>query len=169
MKIIDRDGRLFGKISVIDLLVIAAVAVIAAAVYVKHNATPTGSGTVKEQPIVFQIRAAGLEDYLAGAIRVGDKVYDASYSSGSGPVGEITQIQVLSDPGTVLCESMADGTLPVVEAEGTVDLLVTVKGSGVSDGRSYTINRVYEVGVNSSRTYRTNRASFVGTVTDIID
>ncbi len=169
MKIIDRDGRLFGKISIIDLLVIAAVVVIAAAVYVKKNATPTGSGTVKEQPIVFQIRAAGLEDYLTDAIRVGDKIYDANYSSGSGPVGEITEVQVLSSPGTLLCEDMTDGTLPMLEAEGTVDLLITVRGSGVSDGRSYTINRVYEVGVNSSRTYRTNRANFVGTVSDIID
>ena len=169
MKIIDTDGRLFGKISVIDLLVIAAVAVIAAAVYVKNNATPTGSGTVKEQSIVFQIRASGLEDYLTDAIRVGDKVYDANYSSGSGPVGEITQVQVLNDPGLQLYEDMTDGTLPQIEVEGTVDLLVTVKGSGVSDGRSYTINRVYEVGVNSSRTYRTNRATFVGSVVEVMD
>ncbi len=50
-----------------------------------------------------------------------------------------------------------------------MDLLITVRGSGVSDGRSYTINRVYEVGVNSSRTYRTNRASFNGVVVDIED
>ena len=69
MRIIDRDGRLFGKISVIDLLVIAAVAVIAAAVYVKNNATPTGSGTVREQSITFQIQTVGMEDYLTGAIR----------------------------------------------------------------------------------------------------
>ena len=169
MKIIDKNGRLFGKISVIDLLVIAVVAVIAAAVYVKNNAVPTGSGTVKEQKIVFQIKAAGLEDYLTDAVRVGDKVYDANYSSGSGPVGKITQVQVLNDPGLLLYEDMPDGTLPVIEVEGTVDLLITVEGTGVSDGRSYTINRVYEVGVNASRTYRTNRATFVGSVVDIID
>lgn len=169
MKIIDKNGRLFGKISVIDLLVIAVVAVIAAAVYVKNNAVPTGSGTVREQKIVFQIKAAGLEDYLTDAVRVGDKVYDANYSSGSGPVGEITRVEVLNDPGLQLCEDMLDGTLPVIQVEGTVDLLITVEGAGVSDGRSYTINRVYEVGVNSSRTYRTNRATFVGSVVDIID
>ena len=33
MKIIDRNGRLFGKISVIDLLVVAVVVVLAAALY----------------------------------------------------------------------------------------------------------------------------------------
>ena len=169
MKIIDRDGRLFGRISIIDLLVIAAVAVIAAAVYVKNNATPSGSGTVKEQRITFQIQTVNMEDYLTGAIRVGDKIYDANYSSGSGPVGEITQVQVLNDPGIAVEENMDDGTLPQISVEGTVDLLITVEGSGVSDGRSYTINRVYELGVNASRTYRTNHATFVGSVVDIID
>lgn len=169
MKIIDRDGRLFGRISIIDLLVIAAVAVIAAAVYVKNNATPSGSGTVKEQRITFQIQTVNMEDYLTGAIRVGDKIYDANYSSGSGPVGEITQVQVLNDPGIAVEENMDDGTLPQISVEGTVDLLITVEGSGVSDGRSYTINRVYELGVNASRTYRTNRATFVGVVVEIVD
>ncbi len=169
MKLIDRDGRLFGKISVIDLLVIAVVAVIAAAVYVKNNATPTGSDGVKEVPIVFQVRTTGTESYVADALRVGDKIYDPNYSSGGGPVGEITEIQVLSDPGTAVYENMPDGTLPRIEVAGTVDLLVTVKGTGVSDGRSYSINRVYELGVNSSRTYRTNRAIFNGTVIEIMD
>lgn len=168
MKIIDRDGRLFGKISVIDLLVIAAVAVIAAAVYVKDNATPTGSGTVKEQSITFQVRASGLENYLVDAIRVGDSVYDPNYSSGSGPVGKITQVQVLNDPGIAMEETFQDGTLPQIQVEGTVDLLITMQGSGVSDGRGYSINRVYELGVNSSRTYQTNRATFTGTVIEIM-
>lgn len=169
MKIIDRDGRLFGRISVIDLLVIAVVVVIAAAVYVKNNDTPTGSDGVKEVPIVFQVRTTGTESYIADALRVGDKIYDANYSSGGGPVGEIAQIQVLNDPGTVVYESMPDGTLPTIEVAGTVDLLVTIKASGVSDGRSYSINRVYELGVNSSRTYRTNRTIFGGTVVKVMD
>ena len=111
---------------------IAAVAVIAAAVYVKNNATPTGSGTVREQSITFQIQTVGMEDYLTDAIRVGDKVYDTNYSSGSGPVGEITQVQVLHDPGIALEENMQDGTAPQIEVEGTVDLLITVRGSGGS-------------------------------------
>ncbi len=169
MKMIDREGRLFGKISVIDLLVIAAVAVIAVAVYVKNTATPTGTDGIKETDIVFQIRATGLESYIADAVLVGDKVYDPNYSSGNGPVGEITRVQVLNDPGTALYENMPDGTVPTIEIAGTVDLLVTVKGSGVSDGRSYSINRVYELGVNSSRTYRTNKAIFSGTVIEIMD
>lgn len=169
MKIIDRDGRLFGKISVIDVLVIAVVAVIAAAVYFKHNVAPTGAGTVEERPIVFQVKVTGTERYIADAIQVGDKIYDPNYSSGGGPVGEITQVEVLNDPGTMIYENLQNGTLVKIEVAGTADLLVTVKGSGVSDGRSYSINRVYDLGINSARTYRSNKAIFSGTVVNILD
>ena len=168
MKIIDRNGRLFGKISVIDLLVIAVVAVLAAALSFKSNQSHTGV-TVTEQPIVFQIRARAVDDYLAQAIQVGDGVYDKDYSSGGRAIGRITDIQVERDPGRKMNDEMNDGTAALLDYEDTVDLLITVEGSGVSDGRSYTINRVYEVGVNASRTYRTNRATFVGSVVDIID
>ena len=37
MKIIDHNGRLFGKISVIDLLVVAVVVVMAAALHFKRS------------------------------------------------------------------------------------------------------------------------------------
>ena len=47
MKIIDRNGRLFGKISVIDLLVIAVVAVMAVALYVKTNQKEITSTTTQ--------------------------------------------------------------------------------------------------------------------------
>ena len=55
MKIIDRNGRLFGKISVIDVLVIAVVLVMAAALYFKNNQAHTGAA-VTEQAITFQVR-----------------------------------------------------------------------------------------------------------------
>ena len=166
MKIIDGNGRLFGKISVIDVLVVLVVAVLAAALYFKSNQTHTG-GTVTEQPITFQIRALGINDFVYDALREGDGLYDLDYSSGGRAIGRIAQIEVESDPGTKLADELHDGAAAIVEAEDTVDLLITVEGSGLVDGRSYTINRVYALGVNSSRTYYTKQAQFVGTVASI--
>ena len=37
MKLMDKNGRLFGKISVIDVVVVLVVLVMAAALYVKNN------------------------------------------------------------------------------------------------------------------------------------
>ena len=163
MKMIDRNGRLFGKISVIDVLVILVVLVMAAALYFKNIQTHTGTA-VTEQTITFQVRARGVDNFVADAIVVGDGLYDQSYSSGGRALGEITDVQVERDPGTKLADRLTDGTAGLLEAEDTVDLIITVKGSGLITGKSYSINRVYDLGVNSSRNYCTQRADFTGMV-----
>ena len=168
MKIIDRNGRLFGKISVIDVLVILVVLVMAAALYFKGHQTHTGT-TVVEQPITFQIRVRTISDYVAAAIREKDEIYDHDYPSGGRPLGEIIDIQVEHDPGMRVTDGLGDGTSCMVEVEGTVDLLITVQGQGLIDGRSYALNRVYNLGVNSSRNYYTKRVNFTGMVAGILD
>ena len=165
MKIIDQNGRLFGKISVIDVLVIFVVLVMAAALYFKGHQTHTGV-TVVERPITFQVRVRCINDYTANAIQVKDNVYDQDYSSG-GPLGEITDVQVERAPGRRLTDNLGDGTSRMVESEGTVDLLVTIRGSGLITGKSYSLNRVYDLGINSSRNYYTKRVNFTGTVASI--
>lgn len=166
MKIMDRNGRLFGKISVIDVLVIAVVLVMAAALYFKSQQVHTGVA-VSEKPITFQVRARGIDDFVADAILVNDYLYDQSYSSGGKPLGQITDIQVERTPGTKMSDRLNNGTIAMLEAEDTVDLLITVKGYGLVTGRSYSINRVYSLGLNSSRSYCTQRADFSGMVCNI--
>ena len=126
MKIIDRNGRLFGAISVIDVLVILVVLVMAAALYFKGQQAHTGTA-VTEQTVTFQIRARGVNSWVADAILVGDGLYDQDYSSGGRALGEITDIQVERTPGMKLAETLGDGTSGLVEAENTVDLLITVR------------------------------------------
>lgn len=164
MKIIDREGRLFGKISVIDVLVLAVVAVMAVALYVKTNHNDITSTSVSNVPITYQVLARGVRSYVGDAVQVGDFLYEQDRNTG-GSLGEITDIQVL--PGGRLAE-FNDGTVDTVPVEDGVDLLLTVRGEGIiSEGR-YSLNRVYELGVNSSRNFCTKYAQFTGTVTDIL-
>ena len=165
MKIIDREGRLFGKISVIDVLVLAVVAVMAVALYVKTNHNDITSTSVSNVPITYQVLARGVRSYVSDAVQVGDFLYEQDRSTG-GSLGEITDVQVL--PGGRLAE-LNDGTVDTVPVEDGVDLLLTVRGEGIiSEGR-YSLNRVYELGVNSSRNFCTKYAQFTGTVTDILE
>ena len=128
-KIIDRNGRLFGFISVIDLLVIVVVAVMGFALYTKNTQMAITSTNTADQTITYQILASGIRTYVAEF-----------------------------DDGTVAAATVEDG----------VDMLITVEGTGlVSESGRYTLNRVYELGVNSSRTFCTKYAEFIGTVTEI--
>ena len=170
MKLIDENGRLFGRISIIDVLVILVVAVMAAALCFK-NASLGDIGEKKrdksvEQPITFQIQARGLRNYVADAVLVGEGIYDANYSSGGDPIGIISKVEVTGDPGSSVY-ALLDGTARLVEIEDTVDLLITVEGTGVMNGRSYSLNQTYDLGMNSTRNYYTKQVQFVGVVANI--
>lgn len=164
MKMIDRNGRLFGKISVLDVLAILLVVALAAALSFKGEQTHTGTSDTLI-PITFQVTAMGVRDYVGDAIQVGDPLYDQDRTSG-GPLGSITEVEIL--PGTKQAE-LNDGTLAIVPAEGCVNVVLTVEGEGVLSGDQYLINRIYPLGVNASRSFYTPYSLFVGSVTAILD
>lgn len=81
MKVIDRNGRLFGKISIIDVLVIAVVLVMGAALSFKSNQTHTG-GNVSTAPISYQILVRGTYPFVGDAIQLGDDLFDPDRNTG---------------------------------------------------------------------------------------
>ena len=164
MKILDKNGRLFGKISIIDVVVILVVVILAAALAFKNSQTHTGT-TTSNIPITYQLRVNGEHDYVAEAVRVGDKLYDQDNSSG-GPLGTITNIETL--PGTKVA-TFNDGTMGDVPVQNGVTLLLTVEGSGIISDNRYLINRVYNLGVSTTRNYYTPYAQFTGTITAILE
>ena len=164
MKIIDHNGRLFGKISILDVIAVLLVLVLAAAFSFKGSQTHTATGETSSTPITFQVTVRGVRDYVGEAVKVDDKFYDRDYPSG-GALGVISAVEVL--PGTKLAE-LNDGSLEMVPAEGCVDLIITVEGSGVITERQYLINRIYNLGINASRSFYTPYALFTGTVSAIL-
>lgn len=90
---IDKKGRLFGLVSVIDLLVLAGVAVL-----VVFGMLQLGGGTgigIMDTPQRVSVRfdtAANLEWFTAERISVGDPVWDHFTEM---PFGQVTQFQVL--------------------------------------------------------------------------
>ena len=163
MKLIDKNGRLFGKISVIDLLVVLVVAVMAFALHQKNNSftvtASSGSGTT----ITFTCLAENLDLHVADAVAVGDKMYDKDHYTG-GAIGTITAIERLEAGKT---EKLKNGTYVGLTNDDGCNLLITVECTGsVTDGR-YSINRVYELGVNANRSFYTPNSAFEAMVTEI--
>ena len=166
MKILDKNGRLFGKISIIDVVVILVVIVLAAALTFKRNQTHTGT-VITNTPITFQLRVSGERTYVTDAIQVGDYLYDLDNRS-NGPLGEITEVEVLPGPGLKQA-AMNDGTDEMIPAEDSTNVLLTVRGEGIISDNRYLLNRVYNLGVNTTRNYYTAYAQFIGTVTTILE
>lgn len=169
MRLIDEKGRLFGRLSIIDLLVVLAVVVMAAALYVKNDRLSLSGGKVsggEVGTITIQVQLRGVRRYIVDAIRVDEEVYDNNYSSGNQAVGVVTGVEITRDPGSVIT-AMGDGTAGLVEVEDSVDALVTVQATGAMENGNCVINGTYYLGVNSAREYYTRRVKFTGTVENI--
>lgn len=162
-KIIDRNGRLFGKVSIIDLVVVLVVAALAMALNMKSNDLDASKTTGADTPITFTVLAENVDLYIADAIRVGDSVYDKDRASG-GAVGKITAIEVL--PGETTAETTY-GAFIRAGNENSRNLLVTIQGVGMVTNGRYSINRIYEIGVNASRNFYTSYSGFTGSVIEI--
>jgi hypothetical protein len=158
MKIIDKQGRLFGKLSVIDLLVIVIVVVLAVSVYLKRNVKDHTAATT---PIVYQVKVSGIRDDMLDNWQVGDQMYDADNDSA---MGVITEIRTEPSQSTA---TRIDGTYSTDTIEGRKDVYLTLSADGlVSNGRYY-VDRSYEISVNSNRSVYTKYAGFECMITEI--
>ena len=163
MKFMDRDGRLFGKISIIDVIVLLVVAVLVAAIYTKTQMPQTGSSVAMTR-VVYQMELENLQPYMVEAIQEGDELFDEERTT-NGALGKIIDIEV-SD-GTSQ-GGLSDGTYAVLPCEGRYNMVLTLEGQAlVGEDGSVALNRVYDLGVNSHRSFVTKYASFVGRVLSI--
>ncbi len=163
MKLIDENGRLFGKISVIDVVVLVAAAALAGALYLKTTALPQTSTTAKTPDIYYQVLLEAVPDFAEDQIRVDDLLFDEDRLA-SGCLGSITDVEVRPGKKLIL---FSDGTAAMAPVENSVDLLITVKGEGLIENGRYSLNRVYDLGVNSRRNFCTQYVRATGTVLKI--
>ena len=163
MKIIDNNGRLFGKISIIDVIVLLVAVVLAAALYMKTNTMTHTSTAPTYDTITYTVICHGMPSYVEDSIRVGDSIYDED-NLNVGSLGEIIDVQYL--PGTEFVK-IDDGTASYVPKENSVNVLLTIRGKGSVEGNNYMLNRIYHLGVNANRNLCTPYVHLRGIVASI--
>lgn len=163
-KIIDEHGRVFGKLSIIDFLVVLIVVVIGAALYVKFNVLEVTSVTGKTDVITYSVSIYGARDFTVSGIKVGDTIYDKN-GSGGNSIGTITDIKVTN---AKKASPTLDGTIVLGNFVGCYDIILTVTANGnISEGR-YLVNKTYEINTNSARSFNTKYCTFEATISGIL-
>lgn len=162
-KLIDLKGRLFGVISIIDLVAIFALALLCFGFYLKNNVLEATGGGVKDVGIEVTILLEIVPDYLVDAIEVGDELFDHDHATG-GAIGVITSKEILPPESLV---ALNDGTYDIVTSESGHNVLLTVEGKGTHTNGRFSFNRVYELGINATRYFQSKYVLFIGTVIGI--
>lgn len=140
-KLIDAEGRLFGFISVVDIvavLVVAALALMLVNRFItpvngSHADTPGVGVTADEADVTFEICLAGMRETSAASIQAGDRIYSTATGA---LLGEI--VGTRQEPYIQLVDDHRDGTVKEMTTEGYCDLYVTIRGKcSVLDGHYY--------------------------------
>ncbi len=161
-KIVDERGRLFGKISVIDILVVLMALALLAVVWFRFFAGDEVLGRFSEkETFTYVIRVNGVRDYTLNAVKEGDILYEIDNNT---VIGTITKVEY--QPAERYY-STVDGRYVMNYQPERYDMFLTVEAEGiVKDGLCYA-SRTYEVNRNKEVYYYTKFLTGYGLVWEI--
>ena len=157
-KLIDDKGRLFGKISVIDVFVALVVIALAVAVFAKFKLKDNPFTTSNTVNVTYTIKINGIRMSNAKLMQPGDKLYTQDVGN---YLGTITDVKI-EDAYAV--EPIIDGTYAKGRVYERYDVTLTLETlCSHSNGRYYA-DRMFELSVNSELWVCTKYNEMIGTL-----
>ncbi len=158
LRILDEKGRIFGKINIIDLVVI--IVLVAAAVWFGYSMFGKNleqDVAERQEETEITVVTSGIRATTAEAIAKGGKIFE--FKTGA-QIGEV--IDVKTEPARVWLVQ-GDGKWVQVESEDRVDAFVTIRGTARIGENVITMNGV-EIRVGGSLGLKTKFVVFQGHV-----
>ena len=174
MKIIDSKGRLFGKLSILDLAAACVILLVIVGVFFFPGTPITKSlvAQTKQKPIEVKVLIRGLGisnyDFLARELEAGKQAEIIIRNQPAGMV-ELVDSQVLPRTTAV---PQPDGTVkaltdPRPEVEMIKDLLITLSSKAEVTNNGYVLSGSKKVKIGSSIQLQGNIYDFSGTIVAI--
>ncbi len=155
------NGRLFGKVSLVDLFVVVLVIGLALMVYFRFTA---GQDSVNvsngDDKITFEMKITPVRHYSADMLHVGDKVYVAKGEC----IGQITDIR--TEQATDLYSTL-DGRIVRMPIEDKLCVYLTVEGTGRYMNDAYFLTDTLELRIYDFIYVYTKEVNTSGTVVSI--
>lgn len=161
--IINKQGKLFGKVSIIDILAIVAVLVLVVGVYmrfVKPDATSVDTG-VSSSVFEYDIDVNAVRIGTVEALKAGGPVMDVTTKE---EMGEIVSVAERPAYDTHV---MADGTYRNAEVPDRYDVTVTVRVNGKISADGFYTKQNKQIAPGSSYTFAGKLAQTSGIVSDV--
>ncbi len=161
----DAEGRIFGLISVVDILAVLVVLALAVMLIGRFTSAPTshygntdGQGSSNNAKMTCELRLSGVRKSTIDAIQPGDVLHDPETGNVLGTVTAVRQ-----EPYFQLVETY-DGRVLELETEDYIVLYLTLEGTGtVVDGHCY-LSGAAELVHNAGLSFVTPYVNTVGTL-----
>jgi hypothetical protein len=159
-KIIDERGRIFGLVSVIDIIVLIAVVILGFVVFTRLDSPVNPLITVNTVPVTYTVRFSLVRDTVLELVRPGDHLYNNTGAY----IGTIIDIQTVEAEVT---DWILDGTYVVAGAEERYDITLTVEVQCTYSNGRYYADRVFELNANLEHRFLTKYVSLPGFIVTI--
>ena len=121
MKIIDKNMKLFGKVSILDILIVLIVIAVVITAVLYFSSHGTGFGGVETQPITYEVRIKKVNYDFVDDIKAGQQVNDRVKGYDRGIV-ESVEIVLHSEKAT----DLTTGAQALKEYPGLYDAIVRI-------------------------------------------
>lgn len=150
--ILDKKGKLFGKINLVDISVILIIIIAVAATYFKFNLSAHSDVTRSDAEVIVTLRATGVRDFTVDAYEVGDKVYDDESGKYVGEIVEKTTTEAKDHL------TKTDGTVSEQLLPERSNLIIKVKSSALVREDGVVLESGKQVYLNQENVYCTQTA-----------
>lgn len=156
-----KDGKLFGKINIVDIAVILIVIILIVCATIKFRKFNQKTADSASQTIVYQIDVQNVREYTLEMIKSGDTIYDEQTGVNIGEVVDIT-----SKPAETF-ETLPSGEVVEVYNPYRFDIVLTIETPGTVETNAYYANKSIELKVNSTKVIETKYLKTTGTISNI--
>ncbi len=160
---INKDGKLFGKISIIDILVVLLIAVLALGIYsrffVGNEKVETASSHIEYILKVPEVRE-GTVDALK---TFKGPMYDTTTKEYLGEIIRVTSTEAISSV------EMANGSIKESTVPERFDALITVRVDGKINNSGYYTATNQVIAAGGSLTFQSKAAATSGTIMDVYE
>ncbi|MFI3173592.1 MAG: DUF4330 domain-containing protein [Bacillota bacterium] len=162
MKFIDEKGKLFGKMNVVDLvMLLGVVALLLGGIYKLTVDSPISYSSVGTSATVqYVVKIEGVRDL--GMIREGDVLYD---KDSNGILGTIVDVTLEQATDRVY---MPNGEVRIGELQDRVNFVLTLEANGFVNEKKTYANSNYEIVIGSRKSYYTKYIEFAGMAVEVL-
>ena len=158
--IIDEKGKLFGKISIIDVLIILIILAAAAILTVKF--TGIGSEQILTTHKTYVAEVEQIKNTTVPYIREGEKLYDNEGAY----MGTVKKVEVL--PGEVV-KTKSNGEYAVAVNPERANVRITIEGEGKENESGFFLDGKVSLLLGTTRYFKASDVNFTAEIIEILE
>ena len=136
----DKNGKIKGKVSIVDILVILLIIVVIAGIGARYGSRITSSVKADKQ-FEYVLKVENVREYTVNALQKKGRITDKKSEK---DLGEIVDVEVIN--ATQQCVT-ASGAIKLSELPDRYTCLVTIVGEGKESDDNYILNDTTELSV----------------------